>query len=90
MDQTPEIKLAWAAGLFDGEGCAYLAKVNGHAYLSLSVGQCYNPEVLHRFADAVGHGNVTGPHSSGVNNSPSYKWRATGRPAERIVDLLLP
>lgn len=56
-------ELAWAAGLFDGEGCTSLnTKRNGRWYgIRLAVAQ-NSIEVLERFQGAVGVGRVYGPY----------------------------
>ena len=75
-------ELAWAAGFFDGEGCAYLALLNyesiyaGHrtyAKPTLTAAQV-DRRVLDRFQRALGMGRVTGPTPGrGPNERP--KWR---------------
>lgn len=73
--------IAWAAGLFEGEGCITLSRVGGRAYLSLSVSMHpRDRDVLERFASAVGAGAVAGPHKNGM-----CRWSATGSRAEEIT-----
>lgn len=60
---THREELAWAAGLFDGEGfvgCLNTGKGNKYRHLRLTVGQS-DTEVLVRFYDAIGFGNLNGP-----------------------------
>lgn len=69
--------LAWAAGLFDGEGWASSARYNRKtggmtATLSLGVGQAHR-EVLDRFRAALGFGSVTGPTKSRKTLMWSYR-----------------
>lgn len=56
-------ELAWAAGLFDGEGTVYLHRNRGAggAWARLTIVQ-NDPQVLARFRDAVGLGNLLGPY----------------------------
>lgn len=76
------IELAWAAGLFEGEGC-----------LSASVNQPHHPiitvtstdhDVLERFRRAVGVGTIRSkevePHWK-----PAWVWTATGSAAATIM-----
>jgi hypothetical protein len=59
------MELAWAAGLFDGEGNIHISYSRSAGkrmpYLSLSIHQV-DPYVLHRFLGAVGIGKVLGPY----------------------------
>lgn len=84
-----QVELAWAAGLFDGEGCAYVRhhrdRVRPYSYLCLMVVQCHDPAVLHRFHAAVGCGNVRGPYGDGER----YEWSAqAAADVKRTVKLL--
>lgn len=75
-------RLAWAAGLFDGDGSACFAKHKTHAgYVraEMSVTQssrCGKPEVLERFRDIVGAGLVGGPYGGNERWEPVYRWKA--------------
>jgi hypothetical protein len=66
--QPDDVWRAWAAGLFDGEGCSSLLRHRSHAgYMTgeLSVTQSSlvgSPEVLLRFAAVVQAGYISGPH----------------------------
>lgn len=80
--------LAWAAGLFDGEGCTYMRdgkRGRDRPEITLSITQCYDADVLHRFRAAVGVGHVTGPvNESGTGQGPRWNYRAL-----RTTDSLL-
>ena len=86
------IDLAWAAGLFEGEGTAvvqqFRTRPDRRPRLLLAMAQIH-PGVLHRFARIVG-GNVTGPYVQRGNALPQWRWQATGGKGEAIADLLLP
>ena len=89
-----EAELAWAAGLFEGEGSIGIdRRTSRHGSLRLQIGMC-DEEVLCRFKDVVGIGNVTGPyqHKGGVEKgwSPFWAWSITGRRAEACIELLRP
>lgn len=78
LSRLDPIQLAWAAGLFDGEGTTMAAARTGrpgYFRLEMSVPQCGHgvmPEVLLRFQVAVlGMGNITGP-----NDDDMYFWPA--------------
>ncbi len=84
-----KLDLAWAAGLFDGEG-----SVNNAAKgkLRLSVAQT-DREVLDRFAKAVGLGTVNGPYGpyeDGPTKKPLFAYTANTRHAEKVLNDLWP
>jgi hypothetical protein len=77
-------ELAWAAGLFDGEGCIGVypgIRQNRHntshyITLQMSIGQS-DRQVLDRFYQAVGRlGNVGGPYTYAYKLAPYYRWQA--------------
>lgn len=66
--KAPKTELAWAAGLFDGEGNAWVGyhKARGpfrnpELQCKVSIGQT-DPVVLKRFKKATGVGNINGPY----------------------------
>lgn len=81
-------EIAWAAGFFDGEGYCGLSS---DGYVSVKIGQIH-PEVLERFARAVGHGQVTGPRKVGDNPNWQDLWsyQIGGEPAILVMNLLWP
>jgi hypothetical protein len=91
-------QIFWAAGFWDGEGCATFhlnrSKAPQMRYPQLTIGQV-DPEVLVRFQAAVGGlGKVVGPYpyreERKRNWKPRYYWRANAREARRIMPLLYP
>lgn len=74
--------IAWAAGLYDGEGStsSYFSSDRKSARLQMQISQGgvagTPPAVLIRFRDAIGHGNVTGPYRGYL-----YYWKTTRRDA---------
>jgi hypothetical protein len=88
---------AWAAGLYDGEGCSALLHHRthaGHMTPELSVTQSSGagpPEVLRRFAAIVHAGAVSGPYAQRSSTKDVYRWKASARAdAERVIELLWP
>lgn len=71
-------ELAWAAGLFDGEGTVRAFKEKRVAgdrwYVRLSVAQGH-PAVLERFIAAVGFGKLNGPYRA--RGRKNVLWSAT-------------
>lgn len=84
-------RIAWAAGLFEGEGCSSIyGGWKGRRYPALCLGST-DEDVLRRFARIVKGGNVTGPYRYGKNVKPMWSWRAAARAdVQRIGRLLRP
>lgn len=83
---SSELELMWAAGFWDGEGCAWISR---EGRPSLTITQI-NRENLERFRLAVGHGNIRGPYGGGrENHRQHYQWRTSGRRATKVIALLL-
>jgi hypothetical protein len=72
-------ELAWAGGLFEGEGCFYLQVNKTGQPRSKAVLSMTDEDVVRRFASAVGLGKVLGPYR---HRQPQYKahwdWCVTG------------
>jgi hypothetical protein len=90
MEVRTEQDVAWAAGIFDGEGSTstYLTKPNKIPRRQMAVSQGglpgQMPAVLTRFKGIVGVGNVTGPYRDGL-----YYWKTTRKDAVDLVGALL-
>lgn len=81
---------AWAAGLFEGEGCI-ATQYDGYARLMLSM---TDDDVVKRMREAVG-GSVNGPHvprvgADGCIRKPIWTWTASGTRARRLLILWWP
>lgn len=89
MEVRPE-DIAWAAGIFDGEGSTstYVPKGAKSPRQQMAVSQAGPrgevPIVLTRFKQIVGVGNVTGPYRAGL-----YYWKTTRKDAIDAVGALL-
>jgi hypothetical protein len=94
---TDEEGLAWAAGLFDGEGSVYLAKHRSHpgyfraeAAITQSDGKGM-PFVLTRFRAITSLGFAKGPYPAPPGHDPVYRWklyRATD--VQRMITMIRP
>ena len=90
MTSSDERDVAWAAGLFDGEGSTstYVPKGKTRPRRQMAVSQGglpgHVPAVLTRFKGIVGVGNVTGPYRDGL-----YYWKTTRKDAVDFVGALL-
>lgn len=92
-----DIWRAWAAGLYDAEGCSALLHHRTHdGYMTpeLSVTQSSRsgpPEVLRRFAAIVQAGRISGPYTQRLATMDVYRWKASARgDVERVLSQLWP
>jgi hypothetical protein len=92
-----DIELAWAAGFWDGEGCAgayRFGKGQKCLTLALRMAQSGSPETLERFMAAVGgRGRLTGPYTRKPypNRQPFWNWGTSKREdALAVIALLRP
>ena len=82
--------LAWAAGIFDGEGSTstYVPKGSKTPRRQMAVSQGglpgQKPPILLRFKEIVGVGNVTGPYRHGL-----YYWKITKKDDVDLVGAML-
>lgn len=89
--------IAWAAGLFEGEGYITLMRVKARPdslhLIRLGITMT-DQDVLERFCRAVECGRVTGPHRHGdrpAHHKPVYRWGIGNRAdVERILVAFLP
>jgi len=81
-DLLPIVELAWAAGFFEGEGCATKSATT----LQVLIGQTGSDYTLRRFHNAVnGIGTIRGPYRNG-----QYVWRSGGKEAHTVMEMLYP
>ena len=92
-----EEKLAWAAGLFDGEGWTGLFEYSSREeYYSLEMGITQSgtdgiPEALRRIAEVTARGRFYGPFDQGKGRKPVYRWKTFGpNNVGSVLHLLLP
>jgi hypothetical protein len=94
MPTTQDI--AWAAGLFEGEGCITLWQKTpeSRSYPRIELGSS-DEDVVRRFNDVIGGGKVLGPYTrAGHPDRPTRKpmWfsRRVGASAREALALLAP
>jgi hypothetical protein len=83
------IQLAWAAGFFDGEGCFSLSRATSYPCVSITQRK---PQVLLRFADAVGFGKLCGPYrhrTPSLSDKEYFLPRAHGYPKVEALAAML-
>lgn len=100
-ENTPMSKqtgIAWAAGLFDGEGCVSIGYIppskrndllNPSYRLMIKVTMGCK-ETVHEFGRIVGQGTFQDHVSKKKRVNASYSWIAMSRKAERVLILLRP
>lgn len=85
-------EVAWAAGLFEGEGCIYGGYGNGKTYRMLVYLGTTDLDVLHRFMAVVESTAKVRERPPGTGGSrPLFYWQVGGSAeVRRIIHLLLP
>lgn len=87
--------LAWAAGLFEGEGSISPHKAQNvphgkrWTYVRLAIGTT-DEDVLLRFFEIAQCGSLCGPYQYIEGRKPHWQWSVTGVKADRLLDELLP
>jgi hypothetical protein len=80
-------QIAWAAGLFEGEGCVYMQR-GKYAHLILST---TDEDVVRRFHRVMGCGVVYQQDDPRPNHKPVWHWRCWNRDdVENIYRLFAP
>ena len=94
--QVMKSELAWAAGFFEGEVCVRLApsgkpRKDGSQYktIRISISNTEKP-LMDRFSAAVQHGGVRKRGPSGLGKKDLFIWDASGKPADTVMETLLP
>lgn len=90
-------KLAWAAGLFEGEGYFSIPKANGRVMgITAGINGFTDLPVLQKFLEVVQMGRILGPYHrigpiSGKSQKPSYQWIVCSfREVQALLSLLWP
>lgn len=73
--------IAWAAGLFEGEGCTFVGKTNNRQP-RVSI-EMTDEDVVRRFAHIVGRGNVRA-YDRGLNKA-TWQWSVQSGDDVRVV-----
>jgi hypothetical protein len=76
--------LAWAGGLYDGEGSASVSlhrTHEGHFSPEVAVTQSgmARPQVLERLQEVLGRGRIYGPYEQAGATLPVYRWKAAAK-----------
>lgn len=89
--------LAWAAGLFEGEG-SFMARVMNSGTRAIVKRRCLHmclsttdEDVVRRFNEVVGIGYVVGPlRHKNTTHKDYWRWEVAGKKAEALADRLSP
>lgn len=88
-----DINIAWAAGIFEGEGSFYLRSRNdrNNKYARAQV-QMTDLDIMKRFYEIVGIGNLSGElRKNNPNRKPYWSWSVSGYDnVEQIYKLFKP
>lgn len=85
-----KLEQAWAAGLFEGEGCiTFVGKGAGRFYPRLTL-VTTDLDVGERFRRTVGEGAVRKHWTGRSNNLPTWRWDCGSGAAERIMAWMFP
>lgn len=86
-----DTELAWAAGLFDGEGTVNAhVRRNGYTAITMAVAMC-NEEAVSRFALAVGVGKVEQLKRPTLGGKTVWRWQVCALPkVEQALEKLWP
>jgi len=88
--KTSEHLVAWAAGLFEGEGCIVVTTGrNGTPRVVVTLGTT-DRDVLERFVSVVGIGSIRSQKDNQHTRRPLFVWAVSGRRAKPIIELFLP
>ena len=84
--RATECEVAWAAGLFEGEGS--ITQSGGRLFVRL------DEDVVLRFAEIARHGDVYGPYKhqgkDGSARKPYWVWLAPEYDALEVLEMLWP
>jgi hypothetical protein len=91
MLSTTREEMAWAAGLFDGEGCVGLVRGSrSRPCQSIRVGITQvDRRVLDRFRADVGCGYIHGPTKRYGTSQPQFRYVAQHHPATQAIGAML-
>lgn len=89
-DTTREQDIAWAAGLFEGEGCIHLNRTRTGRYIQLALATT-DRDVLDRFLRVMEVGQIYYKKPRLARHKPQWQWRcATREGVAHARSLLLP
>ena len=93
-NRPTDVEIAWAAGLFEGEGCIsttkHELKSGTHLYIKMSLSMT-DFDVVEKFARIVGAGNLTPKRRGQEHWKDQLQWQCGSRTeCTRILFMLAP
>jgi hypothetical protein len=89
-----EAEVAWAAGLFDGEGTIFAGKINRYRRQSVRLYMAVamtDHEPVERFHDVVGVGRIVWLPSPDPSRKPKHRWEVSSNGAVLVAwDVIAP
>lgn len=85
--------IAWAAGLFEGEGtfCIYKIKNRPDSYRSICSMASTDEDVIQRFHNIVGFGSFLGPYKHSHKGKERWVWQVQNyKECKQVAELFLP
>jgi hypothetical protein len=79
--------IAWAAGLFEGEGSIFINNNNGRKYVLLNLSST-DRDVVEKFTAIMGCGKMYGPYVDKNPARPRYSWHTKSR-ADSVKAIVL-
>ena len=77
-------EVAWAGGLFEGEGSLNLKTRKNSTPWPRAIVTSTDLDVLERFQAAIGVGHINGPYFRG-HHKPYWQWQTSKRAAVKYV-----
>lgn len=89
---TDPVKLSYAAGIIDGEGCIYAAirTYNGYPSTFLQLGVVMCSEIVIQWLHETFGGSVYVSQPPSANHQVRFSWQVRGRNAPKVLKSLLP
>ncbi len=85
------LDIAWAGGLFEGEGCFTSSQTSSGRWTAIACLYMADEEIVRKFAEIVGVGNVTFTDRSKYGAKDLWMWRsATAEKFKIVFELLEP
>jgi hypothetical protein len=83
-----ERQIAWAAGIFEGEGTVYAQAPRAYPHLRVVM---TDQDIIERLCQVTGTGNVRSWGLIGGKNKPLWHWTVNGiKPVFRVLKMFWP